>query len=205
MRRTAAAAALSTLLLVLAACNVPGLSSSPASGGTLATSGGQAASGAQVVTGGTVRVSGSPSPGSAPGVAVSPTPAWDKVILPTMKAPTPSPANIACVGAHGPGYTVPITLTHTASSATATWWHNGDAAVVSYRIAAVPTPLIGTTPSLAWVTVPPGSGCHELTANLSLTPGVGYEIWLDVVSASPAYAGRTIDLMVGRTPGFVAS
>jgi hypothetical protein len=197
MRRTAAAATFSTLLLALAACNIPGLSPS-------ASSGKLASSGSQAVSGSTIQVTGAPSPSPSPGVYVSPTPAWNKVILPTMKVPTPSPANIACYGTHGPGYTVPITLTHTASSATATWWHNGDGGVVSYRIAAVPTPLIGTTPAIAWTTVAPGKGCHQLTANLSLKPGVTYEVWLDVISASATYAGRTIDLMVGRTPGFVA-
>ena len=193
-----ALAAVSSVLTV-AGCNIPGLSPAASSR--------PASAGKTVVTGPakTVQVSGAPQPSPTVGVYVSPSP-WNKIILPsTSPGPSPSPANIACVGKHGPGYTVGIDETHTATSATATWWHNGDTQVQSYRIAAVPSPVLTTTtPDPNWITVAPGTGCHQITATLPLVAGETYELWLDVISTSPTYAGRTIDLAVGRTPGFVA-
>jgi hypothetical protein len=198
VRRTLLALAVCGLL-TLTGCTIPVIGASSAKNSTSSTT--SKAKGPWT----TVQRSDPPRPSPTPAPYVpSPTPAF--LVLspqPTAKAsPYPSPSVVTCTSNRQPGGTLTPAVTLSGTTATVTWWHDGDARVSAYRVTPalqVRTPSDGQKP-LVWTTVKPGTGCHQLSATLTgLARGSSYEIWLDTVTVDPLYPGRSVDLMVGRT------
>jgi hypothetical protein len=71
-----------------------------------------------------------------------------------------------------------------------------------WRIAAVDTAAGVQDTAATWQTVKAGRTCRTVRTTLKgLTSSHTYEVWLEVVTASSAWDGSTVDRMVGRAAG----
>jgi hypothetical protein len=71
-----------------------------------------------------------------------------------------------------------------------------------WRIAAVDSSGSAQQTAVTWQTVKAGTTCKTVKTTLKgLTSGHVYEVWLEVVAASSAWDGSTVNRMVGRASG----
>ncbi|MET8153479.1 fibronectin type III domain-containing protein [Actinoplanes sp. NPDC049668] len=105
--------------------------------------------------------------------AEAPSPA---VSVPAATKTGARPGERQCVKAQPQGHIDVALVRPGRTTATVTWYHPGDRAVVAYRVAAVSQALVvGRQPELSWTVVEPGAGCHELTATVrGLQPATPY-------------------------------
>ncbi|HEX8630738.1 MAG TPA: fibronectin type III domain-containing protein [Catenuloplanes sp.] len=183
-------AALLLLVLLAGGCDLPG---SGAAGRPTATPKPSSTDSWVVTAGG--GPSASPSTRSVASPSPAPTPARP---APAQEPPATAPP--ACSGTSRPGQLNGLTVVPGAGSATVSWYHAGDPAVVRYRLAAVPQKLAaGSQSPLDWRDVPTGAPCRTVTSTITgLTPGAPYIFWLDAVSTARVGAGDR-DIAVGRS------
>lgn len=188
--RPAPAAVGVLLVVLLAGCDVPGFG--PGSAAMPSPSPGSTDSWI-VVAGGTPAPSPSPAVGR-PVASPSPTPMRPAAVAPAAE---PEPA---CTGTSQPGQLNGLTVVPGTGSATVSWYHAGDPALVGYRLAAVPQRLrAGGQAAPDWRQVPPGAPCRTVTSTIDgLTPGEPYIFWLDQVSTSHVGAGER-DVSIARS------
>ena len=121
---------------------------------------------------------------------------------------TPGPATAgkvpkACPAPISPTTSVPLSVTSSTSGITVSWTVPPVevSRIRRWRIAAVDS-AGGAASSPTWKTVKAGTSCGTARTSLTgLSSGHSYEVWLEVVTASSAWDGSTVNRLVGRTSG----
>jgi hypothetical protein len=130
---------------------------------------------------GTVPSSAPPPVGASP---TSPAPAL--TLAPLKTAGTASPSQGCTNPGPQTGGLAGLTVVPGRTSAVVSWPASGNAALLNYRLTAIPQRVVaGSQPPLRWQTIPAGQGCGTVTATVTgLTGGAAYIFSLDAVTST---------------------
>lgn len=189
MTRRRLLAALALVPALLSGCDVPGLSTSAATGSAGSGADPEAAGSSWVVA-----AQGSATPSARPGAGAVPTPSPSFGFLPlSTAAPTPTrtPTPTCSANAFDFSKIGPLDVTPGATSAVLSWYNVGGDNLVEFRLYAISQDLkSGAQRDVGYVTVPPRKPCGQMNATIgNLDRNTRYVFSVDAVVQRPSGDG----------------